>query len=169
MHQKESEEKPILVIKPSLINALFLNFLKNFFESSIVGALIFFLFYVLNYFKIYTTSISILSAIIFVAIIFFSITPLTWRIIILHNTTYYFYEDRIKSEFKFFKIDEKTIPYTKINELTSDISFWDRLCKAGDITVHTEGDDNPNLFLAYINDPKKIENFIHLKMNKTKK
>ena len=168
MATKPTEEQPILTIQPSIVNALFLDFLKNFFKSLIFGSIVFFLFYVLNYLKIYVFSIVSLSLILFFSIILFSILPLSWRIVILYNTNYLFFKDRVVHEFKFFNLKKESLTYDKITEINSDITLWDRLCNAGDIVLHAEGDDTPDIKLLFVKDPKKIESMIYDLINKNK-
>ena len=78
----------------------------------------------------------------------------------LHFTTYYFHDDHVISEIKFLSIKRHSLPYSKITNITSNISIWDRICNAGDLVLYTAEDKAPDLKLKHIADPEKIEKHI---------
>ncbi|MBR9676250.1 PH domain-containing protein [Candidatus Woesearchaeota archaeon] len=98
----------------------------------------------------------------------FSLIPTIYKFVILYNIKYHFFKTHVLSEFKLLKIDRKSIPYSQVVNITTNISLWDRLCKAGDIILHTADDEAPNLTLYYIDDPVKVEQFIYGMIKKTK-
>lgn len=152
-----------MVLEPDVKNALIPIFLKNIILTSVfVGVIYSIVYLILKFLKLSIGQYRVYFIIFFVVVIF---VPLSIRIITLKNTTYYFYKTHVVSEFKFFKIKKSSVPYKQIARITSNISFWDRLCNAGDITLHTAEDRVMDLTLKYINDPQKIESFIFQILN----
>ena len=152
-------------IKPSLVNALVPIFIKDVIYSILITAIFFFTIHILKAVNVTKFSTSTkLNILIFVLV---ALVLTTSRIIILTSTTYYFYNDHIKSEFKFIAIKSFAAPYSSIVNISSSISLWDRLCNASDITLHT-AEDNKDLVLRYITNPKKIEKIIYQMIKKSK-
>lgn len=150
-------QKPILTLKPDIVNALFPMLFRNISYSLIIAAIIYGFSFVLRAIDVinYSNRIIIFALIVFLLVI--SITPLIIRLIILANTKYYFFKSHVLKEFKFFSIRRHSLPYNKIVNITSHISVWDRICKAGDVILHTAENKNPDLVLSYVNAPRKIE------------
>ncbi len=152
-------DKPLYTFKPNLMNSLFPEFLKQLlFSLFIVGGL-YGLLRLLTSLNIYTLPkqnlwLFILGTIMVLSSLFF-------KIITLINTSYFFYHNHVTREFKFLIVRKHSIPYNQITNLTLDVSVWDRICKAGDLTLHTAEDKEPNLILKYVNNPEKVENLIH--------
>ena len=154
-------QKPLLILQPSLINAIIPSILKNLFISIIICIAFFILYLPLTLLKIivYNTTHIILSLLAVLLII--TIIPLIIELIILKSTRYYFFRTHIIHEFKFINIKRKSVPYSQIVNVSNDISLWDRFCKAGDITLHTAEDEDPDIKLKYIKKPKIVENAIY--------
>jgi len=96
-----------------------------------------------------------------IALFVILIISLLIKIVILSSTKYYFFNNHITSEFKLIIIKRHSVPYHQIVNIRTDISLWDRFCKAGDIVLHTAEDKDPDLVLNYIKDPEKIERAIY--------
>ncbi len=143
-------EKPIFIHKPSIVNALFPVYAKNFFITllPIIGIYLATSYFIEIPFKIL---IFILAQIILPFI------PLTLKIIKLANTEYKFYKNHLIKEYEFFSITKQTIPYKHITNISIIISFWDRLSNAGDIILHTAENETPDLTLQYVKKPKQLE------------
>lgn len=154
-------EKPLLVLKPNIVNALFPLFLRNFFYSFIIVIFLFGLSFVLKQSHIidYPTRKIIFWLIFF--LIAMLIIPLLFKLISLYYTKYYFFKSHVTSEFKFIRIKRYSVPYHQIVNITTRISLWDRICKAGDITLHTAEDKSADLVLYYIKNPMKIESGLY--------
>ena len=45
--------------------------------------------------------------------------------------------------------------------LTMNVTIWDRICKAGDLTIHTAEDKEPDMVLRYVKHPEKLETMIN--------
>ena len=164
-------DKPLLILKPNLINALLPSYVKNY----ILSLVIVWTFYGLTFFL--KTIGLIQNAMvwgmwgIFLWSALLTLIPLSVRIVILMNTKYYFYDTHMLSEFKLFSIKKKSAPYTLIRSITTEITLWDRMCNSGDIVIHTADDNQPNIVLKYLNDPERVEKGIYhlVKMSKRPK
>jgi uncharacterized membrane protein YdbT with pleckstrin-like domain len=162
-------EKPLLVLKPNIINALLPTFIRNLFYSFIAALVLFGVFLLLRLFNFidYSTRLVIFFLIIFLLVV--SIIPLLAKIVTLSITKYYFFRAHVVLESKLIKIKRESVPYHQIVNITIDISLWDRLCKAGDIILHTAKEESPDIILYYIKEPEKIESALHRLIIKTKK
>ncbi|MBT3720210.1 PH domain-containing protein [archaeon] len=162
--------KPLLSLKPSFFNALIPMFVKNLIYSGIITVVLYGLSFVLEFLNI----LNPISNKIFLAIVILvalAVLPLIISVIILANSNYYFYKTHVESEFEFFIIKKHSTPYNQITNISTDISIWDRICRAGDITLYTAEDNVKNLTLKYIENPQKIEQEIYsiMKSNSNQK
>lgn len=147
-------EKPLAVLKPDLVNALIPIFVRNFSASAVI---VITLYAVLKYFLEY----SLQTIWLVILLLLMSTLPLTVNIFVLKFTTYYFFSDRIVSQYKLLKVDKHSAPYHKIVNIKVDISIWDRICKAGDIVIHTAENRAADLTLKYIKNPEHVEKGIY--------
>jgi len=155
-------EKPLLTLKPSIINALTPIFLKYLFLSFILTLILYGIIILIKALNILELSNKKIFLRLAVFLFIFSIAPMLFRIIILISTKYYFFETNLLSEFKFIIIRRHSVPYHQIVNIETKISLWDRFCKAGDIVLHTAEDNTiPDLVLSYMKDPEKIEKSIY--------
>lgn len=154
-------EQPIVIVKPSIMNALFPLFLRNVVYALLFVMLVNIVAYILQFFAVITYSSASVLIWSIVAILVLSIVPLLYRIFILSNTTYYFFNTHILSEFKFIMSDRHSLPYNQITNIEVDVSLWDRLCKAGDMILHTAQEVEPSLTLYYLKEPAEIERLIY--------
>ena len=160
-------EKP-WAIKPSIPNAILPNLLRNFFYAIVIGLVVYGIAWLLRFFKLIPYSdLTIKSTIISLAAIF-AIIPLLVKIIVLYNTTYYIFKTHIVSEMEFIKVIKHTVPYSQITDMAVDVSIWDRICRAGDIVLHTGNEQRPSLKLQYIKNVQDVERIIHSKISKGK-
>ncbi len=150
-----------LLLKPSIINALLPTFARNCFYAAIIGAFLWVLSFIPTGLGIlrYNPVQGTIAFVIF--IILFSLAPLSLRVLVLSCTTYSFEKTHVTKEFRFIIVKKQTVPYHQINRISVDISFWDRLCNAGDIALHTADEDKPDLVLHYIPEPQKIETLLY--------
>jgi len=160
-------EKPLAILKPSLINALAAIFIRNIFYSFIIILVLYGVSILLETFNILDPINKVFWVIIILLLVL--IVPLLIQTVILHNTLYYFFRTHVSRELKFFVVKKHSVPYSQIVNITIDISIWDRICKAGDITLHTAEDKTPDLVLHYIKEPEKIEKHIYAMMHRIKK
>ena len=160
-------EEPLLKLKPSLLNALLPLFVKNLLYPSIFVIVAYGIIFLLTTLKIISYSTSSIILYLIIILIVLTISPLIFKLIVLSNTTYHFYKDHISYEFKFFKVTRHSIPYSQITNIESKISLWDRLSSAGDIHLHTSDERSENLIIQYIKNPRKIEESIHVLINKS--
>ena len=153
-------ERPLLVLKPNLLNSIVPTFSKNLFYSSMIMLILYGLLTLLEKLNIFELGVNkIFWGIIL--ILLFSTLLFLIKVVILHYTTYSFFRIHVTREFKLFSVKKHSVPYTQITNISIDISIWDRMCKAGDITLNTAEDIAPNLILHYVKDPEKIENGIY--------
>lgn len=161
----KTEERSLLTLKPHMFNAIIPMFLRNLIYSFIINIGIYGLVYLavsagmMSFFPEFD---SIWFYILFSATTAgLAFLPLLWKIIVLYNTKYYFFRNRVLREFEFLVIRKQSVMYDKIVDLTIDISIWDRLCGSGDITLHTAENRSPDLKLLYIKKPQMIEKSIY--------
>lgn len=147
-------EKALLNLKPNLVNALIPVVLRNLLWALVVSFVLFIFL-----------SLKIVIIVLFVIFL----VPLAIQIILLSSTTYHFFKTRVVSEFKFVMIKRTSVHYNNIVRIATNISIWDRMCKAGDITLHTAEDRTPDLVLKFIDKPRKVENIINGLIRKYKK
>lgn len=154
-------EKPLMAMKPSIINALLPIFIRNLFFSFIIILVLYAVSQTLITFGVITVAAVDVTIWLVGLLFLFAIAPLVIRIIVLYNTVYYFFKTHAISEFEFIIIKKYSLPYDKISNITVNISIWDRLCRAGDITLHTAEDVTPDLVLKYIKNPRKMEGRVY--------
>ncbi len=166
-------EKPEFTIKPNIINALLLVFLKYIIKLGLISIVLFFFLLIIKSMGFFEISIGTLIFWLASIVFLFTILLLSYKIFILSFTTYYFYKTHLTSEFKFLVKKKFSVSYTRITNITTDVSVWDRICNAGDVIVHTAENKAPDLTLYYIKNPDKIEHLLykhahqtHTKLNK---
>lgn len=152
-------QKPLLVLKPSIVNALFPIFIKYLFRSFIFTAVVYGILFVLSE-RLNLTMSQILPwlAAFMLAL---AILPLLARTVVLRNTRYYFYPTYVVSEFKLIRLVRHSAPYNQIANIKTHASLWDRMSGAGDIILHTSENRTPDLVLSYIKNPEKIESSLY--------
>lgn len=154
-------EKPLLEIKPSIINALGPLFLKYVWYSlliSIIGGVIAWLIDLVGLANLSPLNTGL---IVFGIAVLLSLLWMLERIIILRFTTYFFYKGHVASQFNFIIIKSLSAVYDQIVNVKVEISIWDRLCNAGDIILHTAEDIAPDVRLLFIKNPLQMEQSIH--------
>lgn len=154
-------EKPLLVLKPSIINAIIPVSFKYLFRSFFFTLALYSTLILIKIFGFIEISARQLFRRSLAVLFIIWIVSLLIKMILLNSTKYYFFNSHILSEFKLIIIKRHSAPYSQIVEIKTNISLWDRLCKAGDIVLHTAEDKNPNLVLSYIKNPQKIEEAIY--------
>ena len=154
-------EKPELTIKPNILNALLLVFLKYLLKLGLIAFILFLLLLLIRTIGFFQISVSILILWFVSLVLLFTLLLLSYRMFILSFTTYYFYRTHLTSEFKFLVKKKFSVSYTQITNVTTDVSVWDRICNAGDIIVHTAENQSSDLTLYYIKDPDKIEHLLY--------
>ncbi len=163
--KKKDVEKPLLVLRPHVFNAILPMLMKNLIYSVIINMGLFGILYIAEYVG-YKTGILQYGVLVFylmiaISTIIMALIPLACRIIILLNTTYIFYKGHLIKEFELIVIRTSSVPYNQIVDISINISLWDRICRAGDMTIHTAEDRAPDLKLMYIKNPEKIQHLIY--------
>ncbi len=150
--------KRVLILKPSIVNGLLPITFRYFLYAVVVSMVLFLIDYILRNFNLIEFSsrwwIILIGAVILVL-------PSAAKLIKLHYTTYYFYASHVESEFRFMTIKKHAVPYSQIVDVSVEISLWDRLTRAGNITLHTAEEKAPSLVLYYLRKPEQIEKIIH--------
>ena len=149
----------IFILTPNLINALFPIFLKNFLVGLIFAIILFFLNLAFNVLAVINLGSSILT--FFIIAIILGLLPLTFTLVRLKFTKYYFYNNRVNKEFRLIIIRRNIVIFNKITNINLHISIWDRLCNAGDLVLNTADDDQEDLVLEFISDPETVEQKIY--------
>lgn len=145
-------------IKPSAINSLIPELLKNLFRSFIYVTPLFIANHLLKNYNLYP---AINLKYFYILFVTFALIPTLIKAFVLKFTTYYFFDDHITSEFKFITIKRHSVPYNKITNISTDISIWDRITNAGDVILHTAEDSRSDLTLKYINNINELEKEIY--------
>ena len=71
-------------------------------------------------------------------------------------------------ESKLFKIEKKSLPYSQITNIDTQISLWDRITYSGDLIIHTADEkETGDIHLLFLKNPIEIEKQIHLLILKT--
>ncbi|MFP4567305.1 MAG: PH domain-containing protein [Candidatus Woesearchaeota archaeon] len=163
MHKNNFSRKPLLVVRPSLVNALFPLFFKNFFGFGIVIFCIYFLLSFVNmFFDIFVPSVWF----VFFAIVILTLLSISIKLFILRVSKYVFYDSSAIKDFKFIIVRRRSVVYSRITNITLRVSLWDRITRAGNITLHTGDDEVPDMILKYIKNPERIENMIYSLVHK---
>lgn len=150
--------KPIVILKPDIVNGMFPLFMTNFFKSLIPVVILYFGYLIVNYFFGFETRI---YRLLIFALLLFSMLPITYKIILLYFTRYSFFRDHMTRETHFISITRDSVPYFQITNIEMVISLWDRFCNAGDIIIYTPEQHSNRLVLQYVKDPQKIEGFLY--------
>lgn len=153
-----------LILRPYMFNALTPEFIRNLIYSMLINIGIYGIMYIyqLTMKNVFIEFGSLLFYVSFSLSTFaIAFIPVVWKIILLYNTNYYFFDDHVVNEFEFLIVRKKSVMYDKIVDMTIDVSIWDRICKSGDITLHTAENRSPDMKLRYIKEPFKIENHIY--------
>ena len=159
-------EKPLFVTKPHIINGLFPIFLKNLTYSVVFSLILYAVSFILRYFNLINYSNAVIISFLIGLAIVIALVPLFIKIINLGTTTYYFFKNHLVSESGLFGKAKHSVPYSQITDLAIDVSLWDKLCNAGDLTLHTANDQNPDLVLYYLKDIDTIENILNKAIHK---
>ena len=157
--------------KSHLFNSLFPDFIKHFFYNLFIFGILYLIYFLINLFYDLPYKFETISILIFLTI-FISFIKILKDLIVLLNTKYFLYETHIEKKFKFFKIENHSINYSQITDIQIKINIWDRICKTGDIILHTGNDDYGNskksndLIIKDIKNPQKIKQKIMEKLHK---
>ncbi|MBL7051763.1 MAG: PH domain-containing protein [Nanoarchaeota archaeon] len=158
-----AEEKLLFELDPNAINALLPTILKNLFYLILILIPIIIIIFLINlFFPIELTYLLIIASIMILAIFIIPIIIEIKTILKIYATSYKFYKTHIVVVKKIFGIKTNTVPYSKITNINTEISFWDRIVNCGDIILYTaEQSEEGNIKLLYIKDPVKMEKKIH--------
>jgi len=159
-HSPKYSDEPLFTLTPKIMNAFFPLFMKYFLISALFCAILFGITRLLEFFDIFFLPISWSITFFVILAIILALIPLGSKIFKLAFTKYVFYETSVIKEFRFIIISKKSVIYTRITNVSLNITIWDRLCSAGDITLHTD-DDEPDVVLQYIKNPEEIEHKIY--------
>jgi len=160
-------KKPLLILKPSIVNAIGPLLLRYSFHTLITIFIFWMIVKILKTSNIINSSFNTLLWIMIIILIRL-ILPITIKIILLSNTSYNFFQTHISKEFKLFTIKKQSIPYNQIVNISIDITIWDQICKAGDIILSTAENTEPDLKLKFIKEPEEIEIKVYNLINKNK-
>jgi uncharacterized membrane protein YdbT with pleckstrin-like domain len=166
---KDKEVKPLFVLKPNITNALFPLFIRNFIYSILFCGVLFAVYTLLTWLKILSINLEWTIAFFIILAFLISLIPLTSKIVILLCTKYIFYEESLIHQFKFINIKKDSVIYSRITNINLDITLWDRVCKAGDLTIHTADDTMPDIVLKYIKNPEEVEHKIYSLIKRSNK
>lgn len=154
-------EKPLLTLRPNMLNAVLPLFVKNLAISAVAGIVMYGVLFSLKSFKAFNYGDRNLMIAVFAASAAFLAVPLAIRLIVLLNTKYYFFRTYLTSEFELLSLRRNSVPYNKIARMEVKISVWDRLCSSGSIILTTTHEQEAPLILHYVRSPRRIENAIY--------
>lgn len=165
MNKKVHKKSPILVVKPSVINALVPLFIKSFFVYFFIFLALYFLVDIVNlFFDLFNHSVTFFDVIVLIFV--FSFLSISVKLVVLRFTTYYFYDINAIKEFKLVVIKRRSVVYNRITNITLKMSVWDRITFAGKIILHTGDDEVPDLVMDYIKNPRKVEDLVYSLIHK---
>ena len=154
-------EKPLLALRPNMLNAVLPLFAKNLAVSAIAGFVLYGVLFTLKSFSaLKYEDRTIITAVLALSALFL-IVPLAVKLVVLFNTKYSFFRTYLTSEFEFLSLQRSSVPYNKIARMGVKISVWDRLCSSGSIILTTTHEQAAPLILRYVKNPRKIENAIY--------
>lgn len=78
----------------------------------------------------------------------------------LRTRAYTLYDDRVEMTEGFLKQEAKTVPYSRITNVTLRQNVWERLFDAGTVQLQTAGSDAAELWLRGIDDPEGIADHV---------
>jgi len=159
-------EKPLLILKPSLTSAIVPIFAKSFLKLLPVGIILLIVAYALQFLSIIEASFQSLTMVVSLIFLIVVVFPMKFKLMMLGFTKYYFYKTHVISIFKFIKIKRNSLPYTQITNIKIHISFWDRICRTGKISLSTAERGVPGMILTYIKKPYEIEKMLHSSIHK---
>lgn len=168
---ENKKSKALLTLKPHMSNALIPLFIRNLVYSFIIVTGFYGLIYltqIIGVFHIVTFNAMEFYLIFLISLFLVAFIPLSWKIIILYNTQYFLFSDRIEKNFELLVVRTKSVNYDKIIDITIDISIWDRICRSGDIIFHTAEDKSPELKMSFIKHPERVEDLIYTIIQKNK-
>ena len=161
-----SVKKSVLTLRPSLVNALFPLFFKNFLFFGVVVFFVYFLGSIfLNFFDFFWPSVNLVFLVIFVL----TLLSISFKLVVLGLTKYVFYESHAVKDFEFIIIRRRSVVYNRITNISLKVSLWDRLTNAGTIRIHTGDDEVPDMVMNYIKNPSKVESLIYSLIHKKNK
>ncbi len=160
-------QKPKLILKPSLINALTPMLVRNLVYALVVAIILFGVALSLISLSVLSWEIkqTIYWLIGFTVVV--AILPLIYKLLVLANTKYLFYETHVVSEYKLFGEKRSSVPFHHVSNINVKITPWDRLCRAGDIILHAV--EGKSLTLRFIRKPKDIEHNLYKILSGAKK
>ncbi len=165
MKKNSKKKEPILVVKPCVVNALFPIFVKNLFVYFVVFFSLYVLISLLGFFfEFFSYEVSFNFVLVLVLI--FSFFSILFRLIILRFTTYYFYDVSAIKEFSLIIVKRRSVVYSRITNISLKMGVWDRITRAGKITLHTGDDEMPALVLRYVKNPRRVESFVYSLIHK---
>ena len=128
-----------LILKSHLINALLPKFLRHIFWNAVIFMGLFVVYLVID--RVF--SLGYQNELIFYGIVLtlvFSLIKVTKDLIEIMNTEFRFYAHHVEQSFSFFKQVSHSINYSQITDIHVKKDVWDRLCKVGDVVIHTGND-----------------------------
>jgi uncharacterized membrane protein YdbT with pleckstrin-like domain len=164
MNKSLRDRKPLLVVKPSVVNALFPLFFKNLFFFLFLAFGVYFLFVIVNVFVDLDFIPS--AGWVFLVVLVLTFLSISLKLLVLRRTKYVFYETNADRDFDLIVIKRRSVVYNRITNISLKVSLWDRLTGAGHITLHTGDDEVPDLVMSYVKNPGRVENLIYSLIHK---
>lgn len=166
------KEEPLLILKPSLINAFLPTLIKYVLKTILyLGIPIGLIFMVINLLQGNKTNFILFVGIIIFGSIVISLISLAIKIFIFTPAIEYrFYKNHLELEKKLINIERKSVPYSKITNINSEISLWDRITDSGDLIIHTADENKTgSLEILFLKNPLEVEKKIQILISKPKK
>ena len=155
-----------VVLKPSLLNGLIPIAIRKVPKAFIITVVIGVLALFFRLIKVLPFTYSLIFFLLIIIFLILTFIPLAIDFFTLLFTKYIFFKDHVIFEFKFLVVKRRSVPYSQIVGIQTNISIWDRICNAGDIVLYTAEDKAPEIVLYYIRNPLHVEKHLYSVMGK---
>lgn len=155
-------------VKPRIMVAILPNFARNVFYSLPIVLALFGLYFLLKkpFGMSYPLGVVILMMMLLLLVI--ATLPLIATIFTMNFTRYYFFRTHMVKEINIITVRKQSVPYHQIVNITTHISPWGRVWDTGDVVIHTVEETIPDIILAYVKDPNRIESSIYHMVHQSK-
>ena len=152
-----------IVIKSNIFNALFLEFLKQFFLNLLTFLPLFGIYLLAEYiFDLEYQNIAIFS--LLALTLLYSFYKISAHLMKIWMTKYIFTAHHLEERYGWFTIKSHSLNYSQITDIELTMTFWDNLCNVGNLIIHTANDTHvdkktkASMVLKDIKNPTKLKN-----------
>ena len=159
-----------IIVKPNLFSALFLEFLKQILVNFFFFLPLLLIYLIIEFFF----ELAFQAEAIFLLIgltLLFSFFKISSKLIQLLNTKYIFTPSSIEKQTGIISKSSHSLHYSQITDIELSVELWDRICKVGDLVIHTPNDRYSNsvskhsMILQNVKKPEQLKNSILKKVS----